>query len=34
MNYLESIIWLITWPLLIIIAFQLIRYLLKKKNYQ
>ena len=33
MNYLESILWLISWPVLIIISFYLIKYLLKKVNY-
>jgi hypothetical protein len=30
MNYFESIAWFLSWPLIIIIAFQLIKYFLKK----
>jgi hypothetical protein len=30
MSYFESIAWFLSWPLLIIIAFQLIKYFLKK----
>jgi len=30
MNYFESIAWFLSWPLLIIIVFQLIKYFLKK----
>jgi len=33
MKYLEPIIWLISWPIFIIVAFNLIKYLLKKVNY-
>jgi hypothetical protein len=32
MSYFESIAWLLSWPLLIIVVFQLIRYLLKKNK--
>lgn len=30
MNYLESIIWIISWPVLIIVSYQLVKYFLKK----
>ena len=30
MNYLESILWIASWPLLIIVSYQLIKYFLKK----
>ncbi len=30
MSYFESIVWLLSWPLLIIITFQLIKYFIKK----
>ncbi len=33
MNYLESILWIISWPVLIIVSYQLIKYFLKKMNY-
>lgn len=33
MNYLESIIWIISWPLLIIASYQLIKYVLKKVKF-
>jgi hypothetical protein len=32
MSYFESIVWFLSWPLLIIITYQLIRYFLKKIN--
>ncbi len=32
MSYLESIIWVLLWPALIIASYQLIRFLLKKIN--
>lgn len=32
MSYFESIIWLISWPVLIIVSYQLVKYFLKKKN--
>jgi hypothetical protein len=32
MSYFQSIAWLLSWPLLIIVVFQLIRYLLKKNK--
>ena len=33
MNYLESILWLVSWPILIIVVYQLVKYFLKKVNY-
>jgi len=33
MNHLESILWLISWPVLIIVVYQLVKYFLKKVNY-
>jgi len=33
MNYLEAVLWLVSWPILIIISFQLIKYALKKMKY-
>lgn len=33
MNYTESIIWLIGWPVFITVSYQLIKYFLKKMNY-
>ena len=33
MNYLEAVLWLVSWPILIIISFQLIKYLLKRLKY-
>jgi len=33
MKYIEAILWLISWPILIIISFRLIKYLMKKLNY-
>lgn len=33
MNHLESIIWLLGWPVLIIITYQLIKYFLKKMKF-
>lgn len=30
MNYIESIIWIICWPVLIIVSYQLVKYFLKK----
>jgi hypothetical protein len=33
MSYFESILWLISWPVLIIISYQLVKYFLKKENY-
>jgi len=34
MSYIEAIIWLISWPVLIVITFQLIKYFLKKLKWQ
>jgi len=33
MDYTETIFWLIGWPVLIIISYQLIKYFLKKMKY-
>jgi len=33
MSYLESIIWLISWPVLIFATYQLILFLLKRKDF-
>ena len=33
MNYFEAVLWLVSWPILIIISFQLIKYFLKKMKY-
>ena len=33
MHYLESIIWLISWPVLIIFSYQLVKYFLKKVKF-
>lgn len=33
MNYLESILWLISWPVLIIVSYQLVKYFLKKVKF-
>ena len=33
MNYLESILWLISWPVLIIVAYQFVKYFLRKVKY-
>jgi hypothetical protein len=33
MSYLEAVIWLISWPVLIFATFQLIKYILKRVNY-
>ncbi len=33
MSYFESILWLISWPVLIIISYQLVKYFLKKEKY-
>jgi len=33
MNYFESILWLVSWPVLIIVAYQLVKYVIKKLNY-
>jgi len=33
MNYIESILWFISWPVLIIVTYQLVKYILKKVNY-
>ena len=33
MNYLESILWLISWPVLIIVSYQLVKYFLKRVKY-
>ena len=33
MNYLEAVLWLVSWPILIIISFQLIKYSLKRMKY-
>jgi len=33
MNYLEAVLWLVSWPILIIISFQLIKYFLKRMKY-
>jgi hypothetical protein len=30
MNYIESLIWFISWPVLIIVSYQLIKFVLKK----
>lgn len=30
MKYLEPIIWLISWPILIIVSYQLVKYFIKK----
>jgi hypothetical protein len=30
MNYIEPILWLISWPVLIILSYQLIKFVLKK----
>lgn len=30
MNYFESIVWLFSWPLLIVVTYQLVKYFLKK----
>ena len=33
MNYFESILWIISWPVLIIVSYQLIKYFLKKVRF-
>jgi len=33
MNYLEAVLWLASLPLLVIIAYQLIKYSLKRMKY-
>jgi len=33
MTYINSILWLVAWPVFIIFAFQIIKYLLKKIKY-
>lgn len=33
MNYFESILWLLSWPVLIIIVYQAIKFLFKKLNW-
>lgn len=32
MDYLESILWLISWPVLIYISFKIIKFILNKKK--
>lgn len=32
MSYFESLVWLISWPVFIIVSYQLIRYFLKKNK--
>jgi len=33
MSYLEAVIWLLSWPVLIFATFQLIKYILKRVDY-
>lgn len=33
MNYFESILWLISWPVFIIVSYQLVKYILKKTEH-
>ena len=33
MNYLEAVLWLVSWPVLIIVSYLLIKYFLKRMKY-
>lgn len=33
MNYIESILWYLTWPLFIVFSYRVIKYFIKKMNY-
>jgi hypothetical protein len=32
MSYFEAILWILSWPVLIIVSYQLVKYVIKKIN--